>query len=36
MLSADRSTVRSTVRSALPSPSISLPSAVSKAARVGG
>lgn len=36
MLSAIRSTVRSTVHTALPSLSLSLPSAVSKAARVGG
>lgn len=36
MLSASRSTVRSTVRSALPCPSLDQPSAVSKAARVGG
>lgn len=36
MLSALRATVRSTVRSALPSSFLDQPSPVSKAARVGG
>ena len=36
MPSAIRSTVRSTILSTLPSPSVTLPAAVSKAARVGG